>query len=101
MNYFCEIQKSAALGTITGMLINLTPEFSDAYIYTDATEKDSKKAILKYCIGNQDWEEITDDSYPYEFSIHLTDPTKKINLKWISEDINGVIQESGEFLLSN
>jgi hypothetical protein len=99
-DYFRHIHQSPALGTITGMLISLVPEFSDAYIYSDATEKESKRAILKYSIGDQDWEVITDDSYPFEFSIHLTDPGKKLRMKWISEDIEGILHESEEFILT-
>jgi hypothetical protein len=100
-DYFRQNNSSAALGTITGMLITLVPEISDAYIYSDATEKDARKVILKYTTGDQNWQEITDEAYPYEFSIHLPDTGRKLKLKWIAEDINGTIIESEEFELRN
>ncbi len=100
-DYFRQHHSSGALGTITGMLISLVPEFSDAYIYSDATEKDARKVILKYAIEEQDWQEITDEAYPYEFSIHLPDTGSKLKLKWIAEDMNGTIRESEEFELRN
>lgn len=98
-DYFRQNHSSGALGTITGMLITLVPDISDAYIYSDATEKDARKVILKYTSGDQDWQEFTDEAYPYEFSIHLPDTGSKLKLKWIAEDMNGIIRESEEFEL--
>ena len=49
----------------------------------------------------QDWQEIADDNYPFEFSIHLPDPGEKLKLKWIAVDMNGNIKESKEFELVN
>jgi len=100
-DYFRQDHASAGLGTITGMLISLVPEFSDAYIYSDATEKDARKVILKYSIGDQDWQEIIDNNYPYEFSIHVPDPGKVLKMKWIAEDLKGTAHESREFELMN
>ena len=100
-DYFRQNHSSAALGTITGMLITLVPEISDAYIYSDATEKDARKVILKYTTGDQNWQEFIDEAYPYEFSIHLPDTGRKLKLKWIAEDMNGTIRESEEFELRN
>jgi hypothetical protein len=100
-DYFRQHHSSSALGTVTGMLISLVPDFSDAYIFSDATEKDARKVILKYTTGDQKWQEITDEAYPYEFSIHLPDTGSKLKLKWIAEDMNGTIRESEEFELRN
>ena len=100
-NYFRKSHGSPALGTITGMLINIVPEFSDAYIYTDATEKDAGRVTIKYAVEGEGWVETTDDSYPYELSIHLSDPQKKLKLQWIAEDMQGSIHESEIFELSN
>jgi hypothetical protein len=100
-NYFREINNEESLGTITGMMINLATDFSDAYIYSDVTEKNVKKAILQYKIGNNDWQQSEDSIYPYEFSIHLSNSKQPIIMKWLSEDNNGKITESKEMKLVN
>ena len=100
-NYVRNENENELLGTITGMLINFTPDFSDAYIYSDVTEKTTKKAIVKYKIGDENWETVEDSRYPFEFSIHLPDPKQKLQLKWASEDYTGKIVESKEMILEN
>jgi hypothetical protein len=89
------------LGNITGMMINLTSEFSDAFIYSDVTEKTVRKAILKYKIGSSDWQQSEDLIYPFEFSIHLSDPKQPLVFKWISEEMDGRAIEGKEMLLVN
>ncbi len=98
-DYFRKEYKEETLGTITGMMINLVPDFSDAYFYTDATEKQARKVILKYAIGEENWEEMTDASYPYEFSIHLEEQQKSLQVQWIAEDLSGKTLQSEVFEL--
>jgi hypothetical protein len=100
-DYFRYENKEVALGTITGMLINLVPDFTDAYIYTDATEKQARKVVLKYAIGEGPWEEMTDDSYPYEFSIHREKLKDPIRVQWFAEDLSGKMHQSEVLELSN
>ena len=100
-DYFRIDHEEIALGTITGMLIDLVPDFTDAYIYTDATEKQVRNVTLKYVIGDGAWEEIADISYPYEFSIHLDGPKKSLRLQWFAEDLEGKRYQSEIFELRN
>ncbi|GAB3706439.1 hypothetical protein GCM10027592_39930 [Spirosoma flavus] len=74
-------ETATQLGTVTGMLFNLVPQFSDAYIFTDATEKTLKQVTLRYRLGNQEWKTVEDTRYPYEFSIHLNDPKQVLEYK--------------------
>jgi hypothetical protein len=91
----------AAIGTITGMLLNFTPDFSDAYIYVDASEKTTRKLKIQYRLGEEQWKEIEDKTYPFEFSIHLDDPAAKLVFKLEAEDRQGGIAQSKELILSN
>lgn len=81
--------KIPALGITTGMRLSLVPQFSDAYIFVSATEKESKGVRLKYKLGNTDWQIVEDKYYPYEFSIHLPDPEQPLEYVLESTDIHG------------
>lgn len=50
---FSRKEAATTLGTVTGMLFNLVPQFSDAYIFSDATEKTLKQVTLRYRLGNE------------------------------------------------
>jgi len=100
-NFIRESFDNPVLGNITGMLLNLSPLFSDAYIYSDVMATKVRKATLKYKIGDGEWKQQSDAIYPYEFSIHLADPKQKLTYIWVSEDLNGKITESKEMELSN
>jgi hypothetical protein len=60
-----------------------------------------RKAILKYKIGNGNWEEKIDSIYPFEFSIHWTDYKQKLTFKWVSETLDGKTTESKELEIHN
>ncbi|GAC1310804.1 MAG: hypothetical protein NVSMB24_28830 [Mucilaginibacter sp.] len=72
----------ARLGILTGMLINTSPHFSDAYLFSNLTEKDCTQVSLAYRLNTGDWHTITDKSYPFEFDIHLDDPSSVLSLKF-------------------
>ncbi|GAB3495233.1 hypothetical protein GCM10027341_12280 [Spirosoma knui] len=74
-------ETATTLGTVTGILFNLVPQFSDAYIFTDATEKTLKQVTLRHRLGNETWKTIEDTRYPYEFSIHLNDPKQPLEYR--------------------
>jgi hypothetical protein len=100
-NFIRKVSENNMLGTITAMLINLTSESSDAYVFSNLTDKTIKKAYLKYRIGTTDWQIVKDAQYPFEFTIHLSDPKQKFIFQWISEDQKGNKTESEEISLSN
>jgi hypothetical protein len=100
-NYFRETGESPFIGNLTGMMINLTPEFSDCYIYSDVLETKVRKATLNYKIGEGAWQKQSDAIYPYEFSIRLTVPKQKLIFKWVSEGKDGSVFESKQIELSN
>jgi hypothetical protein len=83
------------------MMLNFSASFTDAYIYSDVSSTKVRKAILRYKIGNGDWEEKIDSIYPFEFSIHLTDHKQKLTFKWVSEAQDGKMTESKELEIYN
>lgn len=88
-------------GTMTGMFISTFPQFSDAYIFIDKTEKELKQVNLEYRIGSDEWKLIKDSVYPYEFDIHLKKPKDKFEFKLISFDLEGKRVSSKTYNLKN
>jgi hypothetical protein len=80
------------LGTVTGMILRFG-ERSDAFIYTDRTEKQVRKATLRYRLGDKPEAEIVDLRYPYEFSLPLTDAPASLKARLIVEDLAGAVTE--------
>lgn len=97
--YFREDHQEPALGTVTGMIFKLVPEFSDAYLYSSATEKDTKRVTLHYQLANEEWREVIDHSYPFEFSLRIDDPQHGMKIKWEAVDPDGKSLITEEFTL--
>lgn len=97
---FLREEKTNGLGTVTGMLINMFPGFSDAYIYTDQTDKELKQVELTYRIGEGDWKVITDNHYPFEFTVHLRNPADKLEFRLKGAGHSGDTQTS-TYMLHN
>ncbi|MGB9606886.1 MAG: hypothetical protein ACPL88_13510, partial [Bryobacteraceae bacterium] len=90
-----------ALGTVTAMLLNFVSEYSDAYIYSDATEKQVRRMRLVWRAGNGPEGRIEDGSYPYEFSLRLHDPSAPLRFRLEVESVAGVWQRTPELELTN
>jgi hypothetical protein len=73
-NSFLREENTDGFGTMTGMLITTFPQFSDAYVFTDKTDKDFKQLSIEYRIGSGEWKRKDDFSYPFEFDVHLQNP---------------------------
>jgi hypothetical protein len=99
--YFKKDHPQPALGTVTGMLIKLVPEFTDAYLYSSATEKEAKSVTLHYQLEGEEWQQETKLSYPFEFSLRIKDPAKGLRFKWEAESMDGNSFYSDEFNLAN
>jgi hypothetical protein len=87
--YFRKDYLQPALGTVTGMLLNLVSGFSDAYLYSSATEKETNRVTLHYQLGDGVWQNKTDDKYPFEFSIRIDEPQQSLKIKWEALDQDG------------
>jgi hypothetical protein len=76
-------------GTATAMILQTSPAFADFYIYSDCTEKQWQSASLRYRIGGEEWKEVEDRQYPFEFEVHLADPEQKIAYQLIGTAPDG------------
>jgi hypothetical protein len=95
-NSFSELP--TAYGKVTGMLISMGRTLSSGYIWLEAGEKVLRRARLRYRTGN-DWKEIVDAAYPYEFSIPLADGDRNIECKIDGETPDGTTVGLGSLLL--
>jgi len=91
----------SAFGTVTGMLINTFPEFSDAYIFTNATSKEFQDIVLEYRIDDGSWQKKTDNSYPFEFDIRLNNPAARLEYRLHGSDYRGKSNTGKTYELSN
>lgn len=57
-------------GTARAFVLSIGPDLSRAYVYLDSDAKSLEKATLTYTLSGEP-RTLTDDSYPYEFSIPL------------------------------
>jgi len=89
-NRFHKDSADAAIrGTTTSMIIQTFPHFADFYLYSDRTEKDWQSAALHYKIGNEEWKIMEDRRYPFEFDVHLKNPSETIQYKLIAQNVKG------------
>jgi hypothetical protein len=92
-DYFRQPDTDAA-GTVTGMILRFGAR-TDAFIYTDRTEKQVRKATLRYRLDEAPEAEIVDTRYPYEFSIPLVHTSALLKARLIVEDVAGTVTERG------
>lgn len=87
------------LGTLTGMLIGIADKWTNAYVYTDATEKQLRKVVVSYSADGTNWEELADNAYPFEVS-WKPDLSSPIYIKLKGEDLDGNPYESDRYQLN-
>ncbi len=75
-------------GGAKAIIINMGPELTSAYIYLQATGDTFKEVTLKYTCGQQ-WKEMTDNAYPFEFTVPLTLADSKFEFKLEAVGTNG------------
>ena len=93
--------REPALGTVTAMLLNLVPEYSDAYIYSDATEKQARRMRLVWRQAEGPEKILEDASYPFEFSLRLHDPGRPLHFRVEAEASDGSWKRTPEMELKN
>jgi hypothetical protein len=79
-----------SIGNVTGMSIRSIDGSTDLYIYSDVMPYMTKRARLLYRkSGDAKWEEMEDNSYPFEFSIHIGNQKVNHEFIWMSESNDG------------
>lgn len=88
--YFRFNSPHGSIGNVTGMAIRSIDGSRDIFIYSDVMPDTSKKVRLLYRkSGLAEWEEMEDDSYPFEFSIHLGLQNEIYEFIWMSQSFDG------------
>jgi hypothetical protein len=72
--------KFAALSMETGVI--------DTYIYLKATEKELREVKLNYYVNNE-WKQLTDNIYPFEFTILLNEEVDELKFNIEAIRLNG------------
>lgn len=85
---------SESLGTITGMSFKSDDHVRDFYLYSSSTEKNVTKVKIEYQVGEDGWQEMMKDNYPFEFSLRVTENSSPLRIKWKAYDPEGMAHES-------
>jgi hypothetical protein len=96
-----EVNSDSPLGITTAMIIQTFPQYANFYVFSDQTEKDWKSAILHYKIGDDSWKSIEDNSYPFEFDVHLSSPDASLIYRLEAIDIQNQKLVSNETIINN
>ena len=81
------------LGKISGMLLSFGRGLTTAYIYLTADEKQLKSARLAYRLAGGDWQDMTDNAYPFEFTIPL-DAANSLEFRVEGTKVDGAVEHS-------
>ena len=92
--------KQPAIGTLTGMLLSVVPDFADAFVYLDATEKDARAVEFRYRFGDGEWTVARDTAYPFELSVHVADPSRALEVLVEATDHRGVVHKAPPLVLA-
>lgn len=66
-------EQTTPQGKVTGLLLSWGQNLHNAYVWLSATEKDLKEARLHYTLDGTNYKTVSDNTYPFEFSIPLSD----------------------------
>jgi hypothetical protein len=89
-----------AIGTLTGMLLSVVPDFADAFVYLSATEKDARAVEFRYRLGDGEWTVVRDTAYPFELSVHVADPAQALEVLVEATDQRGVVHKAPPVVLA-
>jgi hypothetical protein len=80
-------EQTTPQGNVTGLLLSWGPGLHQAYVYLTATEKQLTGARLHYTLDGTRWQTATDDQYPFEFSLPLTDAERQRGFQYRVESL--------------
>ena len=63
-------EADSPFGKVTGMLISMGADLTNAFVWLEATEKQLRQARMRYRLHGVE-KEIVDARYPFEFSVPL------------------------------
>ncbi|WP_375586510.1 hypothetical protein [Cyclobacterium xiamenense] len=92
--YFRKEYSSSAIGTLTAMSFKSMEHITDFYVYSTSTEDHVASVQLDYKMGDEAWQQVTDKSYPFEFSLRMEKSDSPLTFKWKAIDAKGNSHQS-------
>lgn len=83
------VVQQTSFGKITGITMNWGNNLRSAFVYLEATTKELQSAKINYSVDGENWRTISDNNYPFEFSIPLQDKDKRFIYAIIGVDPQG------------
>lgn len=92
------VTQSTEIGKVTGMIINMGKSLINSYIWLNAKDNFLKSATLVYKDG-ANWKRIEDATYPFEFSIPLSDKAENFTYRIEGVNLDGKKIDTDEMKL--
>jgi hypothetical protein len=73
--------RETPIGKVNGMIFDFGTGLAEAYVYLEATEKELDKATLDYRTGAGEWQHLSAEKYPFEFSVPLADTDSAVEYR--------------------
>lgn len=90
---------SIPTGDARAMVLTFGPTLSNAYVYLKETDDTLQSAVLRYRQGDE-WVEVTDEKYPYEFSVPLEPSAEKFVFTVETKGKDGATKKSDETVMA-
>lgn len=75
-------------GEARAMILNFGSEMTTAYVYLQADDSVYSQATLTYSMGGETLS-LTDETYPYEFTVPVPKGTKRLSLELSGREVGG------------
>lgn len=93
------VEQPFAEGTV-GMLLSMGPDLTSGYVYLKGTFETIAEARLHYRAGDGPWQTVSDDAYPYEFTVDLPAGARTLTYSVETTAPDGTVERSEEAMLS-
>lgn len=89
-----------ATGDARAMVLNFGPASKSVFAYLREDDSRWKGASLRYAFDDQNWSELTDDAYPFEFTVPLPAGAKAFDFELlaVSQKDGRTVKEKGRLV---
>lgn len=87
-------------GKARAMLINTGNAGKEVFAYIAGPKESYSEVTMAYRTGSGEWKEVSDASFPFEFSIPIDENVEKFEYRFRYVDSGGAVSESENFMLN-